>query len=181
MPTTPNKAIRYPLATDTPDVPRDALNLATDVDTILAGYEAAWTAYTPVLTAATTNPSIGAGAVFGAYKRLGSSKLVIARFRINLGAGFTPGAGPYAISLPVASLPLTPVASNYGGPFAAVGTATASETATGLTTFNVSLATTTTVLLQTAATHFLLDHTGPRGIAWTATGYIAGQVIYEAA
>lgn len=34
MPTTPG-GLRYPASTDTPDVPRDMLNLATDVDTAL--------------------------------------------------------------------------------------------------------------------------------------------------
>lgn len=36
MPTTANRALRYPLATDTPDVPRDLGYLAADVDAQLA-------------------------------------------------------------------------------------------------------------------------------------------------
>ncbi len=36
MPTTANRALRYPLATDTPDVPRDMGFLASDVDGYLS-------------------------------------------------------------------------------------------------------------------------------------------------
>lgn len=40
MPTTANRGIRYPLSTDTPDVPRDIGYLASDVDALLAGKRA---------------------------------------------------------------------------------------------------------------------------------------------
>lgn len=61
---------------------------------------AAWTAWTPALTAATTNPTLGAGPVQeGRYTQLG--KLVTAHGRILFGTGSTNGAGAYRVSVPV--------------------------------------------------------------------------------
>lgn len=64
----------------------------------------AWTAWTPALTAATTNPTLGSGSVQeGSYMQLG--KLVIAHFNIQFGSsGQNAGSGEYRISLPVAAV-----------------------------------------------------------------------------
>lgn len=64
---------------------------------------ASWTSYTPVLTAATTNPTLGSGSVVsGRYTRIG--KLVAYRFYIAFGtSGVNAGSGSYRISLPVSS------------------------------------------------------------------------------
>jgi hypothetical protein len=59
------------------------------------------TAYTPALTANTTNPNLGStGTATGYYVRTGD--LVLAVFNFNFaGAGISSGSGTYTISLPV--------------------------------------------------------------------------------
>lgn len=63
----------------------------------------AWTAYTPTLTASTTNPTLGTGSTAsGAYCQIG--KVVHYRARIIFGtSGVAAGSGFYYVSLPVAS------------------------------------------------------------------------------
>lgn len=71
----------------------------------------AWTSYTPTLTAATVNPTIGAtgNVLIGAYRQAG--KDVIARFKIKFGTtGPAAGTGQYFVALPVAANVTTPVA-----------------------------------------------------------------------
>jgi hypothetical protein len=62
--------------------------------------EAGWTAYTPVLTATTTNPVLGTGGtIVGKWKRIG--KTVLFRIEITFGsAGVNAGNGTYTITLP---------------------------------------------------------------------------------
>lgn len=69
-----------------------------------------WVAYTPTITASTTNPGLGAGgAIAGAYATLNGGKTVVWRVRIDSGTSPTAGSGTYRISLPVA-----PAASAVG-------------------------------------------------------------------
>jgi hypothetical protein len=65
-------------------------------------YGGGWTSYTPVWTAATTNPVIGNGILEGVYRRIGS----ICEFAIKLSAGSTTtfGTGVYRLSLPIVAL-----------------------------------------------------------------------------
>jgi hypothetical protein len=60
-----------------------------------------WTSYTPVLTAVTTNPTLGSGSVaVGYYAQIG--KVVIYSFQIVFGtSGVNAGSGDYRVSLPV--------------------------------------------------------------------------------
>jgi hypothetical protein len=60
-----------------------------------------WTSYTPVLTAATTNPTLGTGSSStGSYARI--QDLIIYRFAITFGtSGVAAGSGVYRVSLPV--------------------------------------------------------------------------------
>jgi hypothetical protein len=59
----------------------------------------AWTTYTPVLTASTTNPVIGNGSIVGRYVSIGAT--VIGEIRIIAGTeGFNRGLGTYSVSLP---------------------------------------------------------------------------------
>lgn len=60
----------------------------------------AWTSYTPVLTASTTNPTIGSSVWDAAYCQIG--KTVHVRLKLTLGAGFAVGSGAYIFSLPIA-------------------------------------------------------------------------------
>jgi hypothetical protein len=56
--------------------------------------------YTPVLTAATTNPSIGGGSVQGDF--IVTGRMVRCWVRISFGSGTTAGSGVYYVSTPVA-------------------------------------------------------------------------------
>jgi len=63
---------------------------------------AAWTAYTPVLTAVTTNPNIGTtGVSVGAYTKVGRTTFWRASITTG-GTGVTAGSGQYAVNLPTA-------------------------------------------------------------------------------
>jgi len=57
----------------------------------------AWTAYTPTLTASTTNPTNWTNT--GKYMQVG--KLVVAKFKLLAGGSMTAGSGTYYISAPV--------------------------------------------------------------------------------
>ncbi|WP_433415016.1 hypothetical protein ACQP1V_36220 [Microtetraspora malaysiensis] len=61
---------------------------------------AGWTAYTPVWTAATTNPGLGNGTLQGAYKRADVGKAVLFRLRLVMGSTTTYGSGAWSFSLP---------------------------------------------------------------------------------
>ncbi|MFC5187139.1 hypothetical protein [Actinomadura harenae] len=58
-----------------------------------------WTPYSPVLTAATTNPTLGAGsALAGSYYKLGRS--CDFELQLTVGSGWAGGTGQYSFSLP---------------------------------------------------------------------------------
>ncbi len=84
---------------------KNAVNdIADAVNKLAAVGYAGWTSYTPTLTAATTNPTLGAasaGAVqFGRYCKVG--RLVVAQFGIRFAtSGASAGSGAYTVSLPV--------------------------------------------------------------------------------
>jgi hypothetical protein len=69
----------------------------TTAQSTLTSIQGVWTAYTPVLIAATTNPAYTAGAITGRYLRIG--KTCIGHIDFTL-AGFTQGSGLYKFSLP---------------------------------------------------------------------------------
>ena len=77
-----------------------------------------WAAYTPVLTASTTNPTLGNGTILGRYMQIG--KTVWCSVRLAWGSTSTVGSGIYRITLPVTA------ASDYND-------ATAESAAGGLT------------------------------------------------
>ncbi|MCX4974209.1 hypothetical protein [Streptomyces sp. NBC_00620] len=61
---------------------------------------AAWTSYTPVWTAATTNPVIGNGVILGRYMKIG--RTVLGHINVTMGSTTTYGAGDYSFTLPAA-------------------------------------------------------------------------------
>lgn len=63
-------------------------------NTVLGG----WTAYTPVWTAATTNPSLGNGTLTGQYMKIGRTCHVM--IKLVMGSTTTYGSGSWRISLP---------------------------------------------------------------------------------
>jgi hypothetical protein len=66
-----------------------------------------WTSYTPILTATTTNPTLGAGSVAtGSYARV--QNLIVYKYFVQFGtSGVSAGTGNYKISLPVPALAIT--------------------------------------------------------------------------
>lgn len=80
-------------------VPSSKMN--TEIRDFATGVQAAWDAYTPVWTAVTTNPTMGATTLVGAWRRIG--KTIDYRIIITIGAGFAAGSGGYRFSLPVAT------------------------------------------------------------------------------
>lgn len=58
-----------------------------------------WQSYTPVWTAATTNPVLNNGTLTGKYCQIG--KLVFVKFRLVIGSTTTLGSGDWSISLPL--------------------------------------------------------------------------------
>lgn len=68
---------------------------------VIAGYVGAtdWVSYTPILTAATTNPTIGNGTIKGRWKYL-DRKTVCLYIHISFGSTSTYGSGAWMISLP---------------------------------------------------------------------------------
>lgn len=60
--------------------------------------DTAWTSYTPVWTAASTNPVIGNGTITGAYKVIGKTCFV--RGNIVMGSSTTFGSGEWYVSMP---------------------------------------------------------------------------------
>ena len=64
----------------------------------VAPYETAWTAYTPVWTAASSNPVIGNGTIVGYYKLIGKTCFV--RGNVAMGSTTTFGSGEWYISMP---------------------------------------------------------------------------------
>ena len=73
----------------------------------------AWTAWTPALTAVTTNPTLGTGSsAAGRYSQFG--KLVIAQAKIIFGtSGVVAGSGVYFVSLPVTPLGSSQVCGSF--------------------------------------------------------------------
>ena len=98
MATTPNYALRYPVLTDTANVPRDLGYLAADVDTKLKQvddkFTPAWTA--PTLTNGWTN--FGAGTIAAGYRLRGG----VVELRGTIKGG---SAAVAAFTLPVGSRP----------------------------------------------------------------------------
>ncbi|MET9506927.1 hypothetical protein ABZX62_00315 [Streptomyces flavidovirens] len=66
---------------------------------------AAWTAYTPTWTAATTNPSLGNGTLTGRYLKIGRTCKVL--IVLTLGSTSTYGSGNLRLSLPVTGASVT--------------------------------------------------------------------------
>lgn len=104
--TTPVYALPYPESTDAPNGPSQIGALALAVEALLQAFGAG-TAYTPVLTASVTNPTLGTGSSsVGRYSVIG--KRVFFSAEIILGTGATAGSGFYTFSLPVAARTGTP-------------------------------------------------------------------------
>lgn len=65
----------------------------------LAFAHAAWTSYTPVWTATSSNPALVNGTLTGAYMKIG--KTVLVRILLTAGSSTTFGSGGWKLSLPL--------------------------------------------------------------------------------
>lgn len=94
---------------------------ASTQNEIIDTLSAQWTPYTPTLTAATTNPTLGSGSKrFGEYVQIGA--FVAVHVLIEFGtSGTSQGSGAYSIGLPVTAAGGLGVS---GDPGTTVGTGT---------------------------------------------------------
>lgn len=140
----------------------------------LVALAGARTTYTPALTAATTNPTLGTGGVItGRYTQVG--KLVIGEFFIAFGsAGTSAGSGNYFVSLPVASVNLLATPLGYAN--------TLQGTGWGHQTLYVQSASTVQLVYPgTWPNGTLTNVSATTPAAWSTSHQIRGFFCYEAA
>lgn len=129
--------------------------------------------YTPVLTALTTNPTLGTGgSTTGRYYRIG--KLVIGHFGVFFGtAGAAAGSGEYRVSIPVT------IASGW----IICGHGWAIDADGPMRAFQLERGTDGNYLSMNQGDAVANQHWFRNNVPWTWTNndYIRGQFMYEAA
>jgi hypothetical protein len=95
-----SRGYTFPASTDHTRLWEHIETLAEDVDADISALMAALGTYTPVLSATTTNPTMGTSTLAGSYIDMGH--LVMVRTVITIASGFSAGSGVYRVSLPVA-------------------------------------------------------------------------------
>lgn len=134
----------------------------------------AWTAYTPTLTASTTNPSLGTGPTqLGRFTRIG--RTVIGTAKLKFGTSPSAGSGFYRVSLPFTPPSSVDPSEPIGGGYVYDSSADALTTVQ----FFVQNATTTTVMFFTGPTgaYFV---TGAIPFTFAASDQIVVHFTYEA-
>lgn len=137
-----------------------------------------WTSYTPVLTASTTNPTLGTGStVIGSYVQI--KNVVIYRFYIGFGtSGVNAGSGFYYVSLPV-------TASQFGNFFSASSGQTAfyDSSANSIYFANAWMDTSAriSIIYQQTFNGPMLNVTNSVPVTAAANDVISGYMIYQAA
>jgi hypothetical protein len=147
--------------------------------TELAPFFGAWESYTPVLTAATTNPTLGTGSNSTArYLKVG--RLVIYTFSITFGtSGTAAGSGEYRVSLPFGRASSSSPPADFPPGMVRLFDSSASATAI----VPARMIATTNFIMQYPSTW---PATGTSTVnqaapwAWDASDSIRGQIIYEA-
>jgi hypothetical protein len=137
----------------------------------LDSLDGAWTSWTPTWTSSGTNPTLGNGALVGAYTTIGD--LVIARFRLTLGGTTNEGTGNWRFSYPV-DPHLEHVGSSVGALIARDGSGSQSYAAmpyaTNGTYFTASMGQTLTITTGTETITFTNDNTkGKNNISFGKT------------
>lgn len=139
------------------------------IDKLLDLLAAPWRTFTPTITGATTDPTLGTGSTQeGWYLHVG--RLVVARGRIIFGtSGVDAGSGVYTIGLPVVA--------RSDGRESPVGAAWLFDSST---TANVAVA-----VLQQAGTILVEDSsariTDSHPFTWAASDQIRFHAVYESA
>jgi len=136
--------------------------------------QAVWTPYTPVLTAATTNPVLGTGSQASSdFIQIG--KTVHYKGVIKFGtSGATFGSGNYSISIPVNATGQTALGTIWASP--AGGTVWPGV----LRGFSASAGVYASAS-ATAPALAAVSNTGVGGTAWAASGYFWWSITYQAA
>ncbi|GAA3957780.1 hypothetical protein GCM10023085_45360 [Actinomadura viridis] len=137
------------------------------------GGGAAWTTYTPALTAVTSTPALGTGALReGAYIRYGP--MVTVRANIKAGtSGASGGSGVYMVSLPVAAKALS-VGEHIGS--AETFDASANNVRDGICRIRSA---TSWTAVEIVTENTLWGSSGP--FAWANNDQLSITITYEAA
>lgn len=150
--------------------------LNTEIRDALTGLQSAWQAWSPALTASTTNPTLGSGSTSGRYQRVG--KDVHFEGRVSLSGACTFGAGTWYLSLPIAATAsgawVNGVVLVYPGAGSWVQGWLRPQDATKCTLYVPNTAT-TALLSQVSST------STPGGTAWAAGTQIQFWALYESA
>lgn len=171
MPTTANLGLTYPSLSNAPNVPQDIQTLAAGVDAL---FGSAYTgAYTPALTAASTNPTLGTGSTATGRYAVLPGRWCVVRGVIAFGTtGVAAGSGQYFVSLPLtASTSFTAGINNAGSAFLRDATGPDLRAAV---CYQVS---STTISFITAAT--VVSNSAPW--TWAASDYLSFSITYELA
>ncbi|MEQ4301599.1 hypothetical protein ABNF97_09430 [Plantactinospora sp. B6F1] len=157
--------ITYPASSGHARIWEHFQTLADQVDALLLASRT-WTSYTPVWTAASSNPAIGNGSITGRYLQWGD--LVFASGLISMGSSTTYGSGEWRLTLPVAAASLA-----YGGGGGIVD----ASNSTNDRAVGINLYSATQIRFFTA--------TGPASaavpFAWQNTDTVNWTAVYEAA
>ena len=177
MGTTANYSWPYPASTDAPDVPADMKDLADAIDLTVDsiddrcdGYEAAWTAYTPTWTGATTNPALGNGTIVGAYMKVG--KTVTVNILLKTGSTTTYGSGAWEFSIPFTGITVT----GFSGFPVRLGVWAGRDASAS--TYYDGRAVVTSGNTTVGTVNPALSSTGP--FTWASGDYLGIQITYEA-
>ena len=119
------------------------------------------TSFVPQLTASTTDPTFGTGAILeGLYVRV--FDVIFAWGRIGFGTGMTPGDGNYLLTLPVSVAPGMKV-SGDSGRGSSIGVAQCRDN----NSLNASQ--TATIQLEETTKVFFVDEHGHGSSVWTSS------------
>lgn len=166
--TTTNFSWPFPTNPDPALVASDVQSLASAIDATLGN---AWTAYTPAWTAATVNPVINNGTIFGRFKRFGNWG--IASGQITMGGATTFGTGEYRFGLPAGWT------ANTGGGVSirGIGAILDSSTSTNYVGYMYSLGSPTTLIMRVHNTTSAINPTVP--VTFAASDVIYWEVVLE--
>lgn len=138
-----------------------------------------WTAYTPALTASTTNPTLGTGGSFaqeGSYLLEGDWVHVFGNFRFGT-SGPAAGSGTYRIGLPAAA----PAISSDRADVGTIGGAELGDDSTGNRYRRALALGASTYLVMPSFGDPFTEVTNSSPFTWAASDYIIFAATYRSA
>lgn len=165
-----------------PGNPQDALQSIQrnfEALALAVGSFTPWTTYTPTLTAATTNPTLGTGSTAtGRYTQIG--KLVTCYFEIVFGSsGVNAGSGEYRVSVPVEANPNQDRARLYIGS-GSISAASPDAVRYAFLRFGGFTDRVDILHLSAVSAGAIAVTSDTVPWTWAANDYIHGQLTYEA-